>query len=492
MKMKEVMKATNLPEKTIRYYEERGLVTPKTYRQNMRTYHDYSEEDVEVLKRIVILRQAQFTLDEIYAMEQNPDTIQAIVAAYHNRIREAQENLTGLLHIGGAEVSSVEELCREIQTLQRQDSDYVPVLRFGQGDPESEAERAMALSAYKKRQEKRFSGAQTAVVVLSIACAILLCVSVCLYVIQLRTVSAGTSSTAGWTYYTTQQGILREKEGQPPECVYRTEYSDSFLSYIVDTEKLYVMDNDTLFSINADGSGKHVYPAGMGGEYLSYGNGYYGVNSVFLLHGGNLYVALCTDGAFSREEYAVVRIPVSGGKQEVLNLDLNNQAPKGAAIWKEKLYLFLLAEDKETLDILVYDLKTDVVVDRASTSGSNCYYFGDSVGYTANTVGGTEGWYSTIYQISPDNLSGTELVILEGDLISIHGHYALYAGDFSLRGDENSSWMEPQAAYLYNLETGNQIEVALGLVSDRSLNWTKTGLYLTSTEAGDQFFSFPE
>ena len=44
MKKKEVIAATGLLEKTIRYYEERALITPETYRQNGRTYHEYNQE----------------------------------------------------------------------------------------------------------------------------------------------------------------------------------------------------------------------------------------------------------------------------------------------------------------------------------------------------------------------------------------------------------------------------------------------------------------
>ena len=36
MKMKDVIAATGLPEKTIRYYEDRTLITPETYRQTGR------------------------------------------------------------------------------------------------------------------------------------------------------------------------------------------------------------------------------------------------------------------------------------------------------------------------------------------------------------------------------------------------------------------------------------------------------------------------
>ncbi|MDD6023385.1 MAG: MerR family transcriptional regulator [Oscillospiraceae bacterium] len=492
MKMKEVMRATNLPEKTIRYYEERGLVTPETYRQNRRTYHDYSEEDVEVLRRIVILRQARFTLDEIYTMEHKPDTIPAIVKTHHNRIRKEQDSLAGLLSIGAMEVSTLEELCREIREIQ--EPDYEPVLRFGQNDPESQSEKESTISAYKRRQGNRLSGWQITVICLSVLCAMLLCSTIWLLVMQMHRVPLGAGSTEGWTYYMSQRGIMRVKEGEEPECIYERQYNGSVVNFLMDSEKLYVMDDGTLFSVNADGSGKHIYRPKFGSEYdVWWSGGYYGQCSVFLLYEDDLYVAEQKNGGmFTGSETTIVRVPTDGGKQEALNLDLQGRKPGSAAIWQEKLYLFLLGDDAETLEVMIYDLKTDAVLEQTITEGSRCYYFDDTTGYTADSVGGSEGYSSTIYQISPDDLGGTRVVTLDGELVAIYDHYALYLGDFKTYGDENSSWMESGGTYLYNLETGNQIPVDGNMIHDWSLNWTETGLRLTGTFSDEQWYPYPE
>ncbi len=48
MKIKEAARATGLTEKTIRYYENRGLVIPAATELNGRSFRDYSPHDVEL------------------------------------------------------------------------------------------------------------------------------------------------------------------------------------------------------------------------------------------------------------------------------------------------------------------------------------------------------------------------------------------------------------------------------------------------------------
>ena len=48
MKLKEVCEATGLTRKTIRLYEEKGLLVPQKEARNGREYREYSQEDVEV------------------------------------------------------------------------------------------------------------------------------------------------------------------------------------------------------------------------------------------------------------------------------------------------------------------------------------------------------------------------------------------------------------------------------------------------------------
>ena len=47
MKIKEVARKTGLTEKTIRYYEHRGLVIPASTELNGRSFRDYSPEKHE-------------------------------------------------------------------------------------------------------------------------------------------------------------------------------------------------------------------------------------------------------------------------------------------------------------------------------------------------------------------------------------------------------------------------------------------------------------
>ncbi|MGG7177840.1 MerR family transcriptional regulator [Clostridium paraputrificum] len=63
MRAKEVEGLLELPIKTIKYYEEEGLITPK--RNSSNGYRDYSEEDIKILKEIKLLRKLGFSILQI-------------------------------------------------------------------------------------------------------------------------------------------------------------------------------------------------------------------------------------------------------------------------------------------------------------------------------------------------------------------------------------------------------------------------------------------
>ena len=69
MKLKEVCERTGLTKRTIRFYEEKELLSPQKTYKNGREYRDYSEDDVARLKDIATLRRARFTIQEIKQME---------------------------------------------------------------------------------------------------------------------------------------------------------------------------------------------------------------------------------------------------------------------------------------------------------------------------------------------------------------------------------------------------------------------------------------
>lgn len=88
MKIKEVSRATGLTEKTIRYYENRGLVIPVAKELNGRSFRDYSPEDVEALKAVSTLRRARFPVEEIARMMQKPESIPQVIRDYGESVEE--------------------------------------------------------------------------------------------------------------------------------------------------------------------------------------------------------------------------------------------------------------------------------------------------------------------------------------------------------------------------------------------------------------------
>lgn len=91
MTRKEVCTNTGLSIKTLRLYEEKGLITPERQYRNGREYRVYAPELVAQLQQIATLRRALFTMDEIKSMQQNPDTIPGIFEDYRQWLA-AQEN----------------------------------------------------------------------------------------------------------------------------------------------------------------------------------------------------------------------------------------------------------------------------------------------------------------------------------------------------------------------------------------------------------------
>lgn len=63
MTIKDVCKKTNLTAKAVRYYEEEGLLKPERIEDN--SYRNYTEEDLEILKKIKLFRYLDFSIDEI-------------------------------------------------------------------------------------------------------------------------------------------------------------------------------------------------------------------------------------------------------------------------------------------------------------------------------------------------------------------------------------------------------------------------------------------
>ena len=93
MRIKEAARKTGLSEKTIRYYESRGLVLPDTEERNGKTWRDYTEEHVAQLTAVATLRKAFFHVEEIDAIRADPARIPETLTEVRARVEETYETL---------------------------------------------------------------------------------------------------------------------------------------------------------------------------------------------------------------------------------------------------------------------------------------------------------------------------------------------------------------------------------------------------------------
>ncbi len=118
MKINEVEAAVGVTKKNIRFYEEEGLITPR--REPGNGYRSYSQEDVERLRRIKLLRKLDVPLAEIREMLEGGCTL----AEGMTRHLEA-------LRIRRADLEEALEFCRALsqQSGQLNDLDVTQTLQ---------------------------------------------------------------------------------------------------------------------------------------------------------------------------------------------------------------------------------------------------------------------------------------------------------------------------------------------------------------------------
>ncbi len=73
MKINEVEALVGITKKNIRFYEEKGLLSPGRNSEN--GYRDYGQAEVDVLRRIKLLRKLGVPIEEIRRMQQGTQTV---------------------------------------------------------------------------------------------------------------------------------------------------------------------------------------------------------------------------------------------------------------------------------------------------------------------------------------------------------------------------------------------------------------------------------
>ncbi len=91
MKINEVEQQVGITKKNIRFYEEEGLLTPRRNSEN--GYRDYGENEVDILRRIKLLRKLGFPLEEIRQIQRGALTIPDGMARHRIALEREQKNL---------------------------------------------------------------------------------------------------------------------------------------------------------------------------------------------------------------------------------------------------------------------------------------------------------------------------------------------------------------------------------------------------------------
>lgn len=105
MKINEVETLVGITKKNIRFYEDAGLISPRRNSEN--GYRDYGDAEVEMLKRIKLLRKLGFSLEDIRQMLSGVHTVGDGMRRHLVTLERTRENL---------EASS--KLCSELASCQ--------------------------------------------------------------------------------------------------------------------------------------------------------------------------------------------------------------------------------------------------------------------------------------------------------------------------------------------------------------------------------------
>ena len=96
MKINEVEKLLNIPKATIRFYEKEKLFAPQ---RGENAYREYSDADVETLKKIVVLRKIGLSVDDIKQVQNGTLLLQDALSKNLINLYTQMEEVKGAIKI---------------------------------------------------------------------------------------------------------------------------------------------------------------------------------------------------------------------------------------------------------------------------------------------------------------------------------------------------------------------------------------------------------
>jgi len=96
MTIKELEQTLEIPRATIRFYEKENLISPK---RGENSYREYSEEDVELLKKIIILRKIGLSVADIKNLLDGNFTLQPLLEKNISELQNQIKELEGAINV---------------------------------------------------------------------------------------------------------------------------------------------------------------------------------------------------------------------------------------------------------------------------------------------------------------------------------------------------------------------------------------------------------
>lgn len=96
MKIKELENILSISRSNIRFYEKQGLFSPERKDNN---YREYTEQDIKVLKKIIVFRKMGLTVEEIKLIQNNELPFAETITNAQQRIEDEIKQLNGSLKL---------------------------------------------------------------------------------------------------------------------------------------------------------------------------------------------------------------------------------------------------------------------------------------------------------------------------------------------------------------------------------------------------------
>jgi len=96
MTIKELEQQLEVPRATIRFYEKENLISPK---RGNNSYREYSEEDVETLRKIIILRKIGLSVSDIKDLLDGVFSLQPILEKNISALQSQIKELEGAINV---------------------------------------------------------------------------------------------------------------------------------------------------------------------------------------------------------------------------------------------------------------------------------------------------------------------------------------------------------------------------------------------------------